>query len=111
MIGDVCMHRSNDTKVICMLSCFGKKLADLQTGLAISIKLEWSWIKRSRWPFCLGRFTRNGLARIPRQRRLVVKRVEVRRSAICEDVNDSFGFSRKMRKLRGQRIHLVDFAG
>ena len=41
VVGHLGIHRPNDGDIISMLSRSGEQLADRQTGLAVSLKLEW----------------------------------------------------------------------
>ena len=104
MIGHVGVHRANDAQVVNVrLGRAGEELAHLDAALAVLLERERR--AQGRTGFALGAKSRPGkrLAVVLRQHRLGVERIDVRRAAIHEQMDDLFGPRGEMRRLGRQR--------
>ena len=80
-----------------------EELADLDAALAVLLELERRRERRAGAPLGLQR-DRQRLAGVLRERRLGVERVDVRRAAVHEQVDDALRLGGKRRLLRRERI-------
>jgi len=105
VIRDVGVHRVDDAEIVREAARFRVQLADRQTGFATFHKLERRWPQPARAIF---RFQFSGarrpLARMRRERRLKIERVDLRRTAIHVQMNDVFRAGTKMGRLERQRV-------
>ena len=95
MVGHIGVHRTNDTKIVRMVSKIRKQLAHHDTAVTMSGKLE-----GRRHVTCgtvlAGNVLAWCLALMLGKRRFGIESVDMRRSAIHEQKNDAFGPSRVM---------------
>lgn len=91
------MQRSDDRHLINVLAEFRENLADLDTALAHLGELERRRQRRAADEVHL-------LVGVLRHLRLRIPRVEMRRPALCENVDDMLGLGREMRLARRERV-------
>ena len=103
MIGDVGVHRIDYGDIVHVLCGVAEQFTDVDPGLAILLELERRGQRDSG--FALG-FERDGqlLTVSFLQFGFVVKRIDVRRATVHEQVDHAFGFSREMRNTRLHRV-------
>ena len=104
MIRQFRLHRANHADVIDAFGHARKQLAHFNAALAVLLELERR--RKCRAGFALsGKIAGGqGFVRVFFQRRLRVKRIDVRRPAVEENVDDPFGPRGKQRRFRRQRI-------
>ena len=108
MIGHVGVHRADDAEVVGVRTGgSGEQLADLQTALPVPAKLE----RRAHGGagLALGAEVgaRQRLSVVLRQQGLGVERVDVRRAAVHEQVDDLLGPGGELGRPRGQGIERI----
>ncbi len=103
VIGNVGVHRTNHGDFVDHLSDAGKQLADFDPALAAFVELEGRGHRRSRLPLRGQIGGRQRLAGVLRQRGFWIERVDVRRAAVHEQVDDVLRLGGKRRRLGHER--------
>ncbi len=104
MVRHVGMHRANDRDVVDRLRRAPKNFADFNSALAIFVELKWRCECGAGLPFRRQHAAGQGLAGIFGERWLGVERIDVRRAAVHEQMDDVFGTRGEMRRSRQQRV-------
>ncbi len=104
MIRNIGMHRTDHTKVIRAAAKVWKQFADFKPRLTMFVKTKRRFHQSAR--FSLRLFFRSGrpLPIVLRQLRLGIKRIDLARPAIHEQMNDPLGSRREHRWLGRKRI-------
>jgi hypothetical protein len=97
------MHRSNDRDVVHTLSDAGKNLADLDAALAEFFEFVRRRKRRAGFAFGFQVLHRHMVCRRIFQRRFWVEGIHLRGPAIGENMDDVFGFGRKLGLLGRER--------
>ncbi len=111
VIGNVGVHRADHAQLVGVLPQVREQLADLDAALTILLELERGSEGGSRLPLGPQVFVGQLLAVVAGQNRLGVERVDVRRTAVQEDVNDVLGTGRELWRFGSQRILELHRAG
>ncbi len=103
VIGHVGVHRANDADVVDAAGGVREQVAHLDTGLAVSLKLERRGEGGAGLAFGAEVGARQQFAGVFRQRRLGIERIDVRRAAVHKQVDDALGLAEKVRPLGCER--------
>lgn len=102
MSGDVGSHGADHEEVIGALGDLGEEIADFETALTVFLEGERRAEGSSCFAFGFEVFDRERLTVQAGEFGFGVEGVHVGRTAICEEVNEALGFSRKLRWARVQ---------
>ena len=98
MIGHVGLHRPDHADVVDALAHMREDLADLDPALAVGLELEGRAERSACLPLGTQVAHRQGLAVVLRQLGLGVERVDLRRSAVHEQVDHPLGLGGELRQ-------------
>ena len=96
MVGDIGMHRADHADLVDHLRGVAKKLADLDAALTVLPEAERRLHGRAGLALG-GELGGHGLAVVPGQHRLRIEGVNVRRPAVCKQVDDALGPAQRRR--------------
>jgi len=102
MVGKVGLHRADHTEVIRHRCGVRKELTYLQPALAIFLEREWRWKGGSGLAFS-AEVDRDWFSCPFFQQGLGIEAIELRGAAIHEEVDDPFGFWRKVGLAKSER--------
>lgn len=107
VIGDVGIHRVDDAEIIDLLGDLGEEIAGPDAALSMLGELERGLHQRPRLPLRPEVFARNFFSVIFFQFRFVVERIDLRWTAVGENVNDPLRPSWEVGLSRCQRIQVA----
>ena len=108
------VHRANDAKIIRKFGGVRKQAADLQSALPMPLKFEWRLHDVPDGPAVRTDLFHISLVRRPMETAqgwFGIECVDLTGSAVHEQENDTFGFRRKVRLARRQRVRQVERLG
>ena len=111
MIWDIGVHRTNDADVIDALTDVRKQIADFDSGFAVLLEFERGHQQAAGLSFRFQIRCRGTLPVILGKRRLRVERIDLRWSAVHEEVNDVLRSGREVSRLWSQRARRICIRG
>ncbi len=110
MIGNLRVHRANYGDVVGVGGGLMEEFADLQTTLAVTMKLERR--RKCGTRFAFGQESvGDGLAGVLLQRGLGIEGIDMAGAAVTEELNDSLGLGGEVARLGQQNIGIGSVGG